>query len=312
MKTEILDLMDKRRTVKQSDAEEYKRLDKEIKLRCNEAKDKWLNDNCEELESLEKKDSQLMHCRIKELTNKNKHANTKCIKAKDQSVITGKDKIMQRWKEYIFDLYEDKKRGTWPIIKRNGYAQDITESEVKTAMKEMKSGKAVGNDQIAYKMLETVGTVGISKVTEFANIIYNSGEVPKQMLQSIFIALSKKAGTIECDNYRLISLMSHIMKIILRIIMNRNKRRINEAISDVLIGYISGKGTRNTVLCLRMIMEKAIEKQNDLYICFIDSVKAFDRLKHQELIKVLEKIGIDEKNHINSKVIQESDGSNRS
>ena len=38
MKTEILDLMDKRRTVKQSDVEEYKRLDKEIKLRCNEAK----------------------------------------------------------------------------------------------------------------------------------------------------------------------------------------------------------------------------------------------------------------------------------
>ena len=43
-------------------------------------------------------------------------------------------------------------------------------------------------------------------------------------------------------------------------------------------------------------MEKAIEKQKDLYICFIDYVKAFDRVKHQELIKVLEQIGIDEKN----------------
>ena len=73
MKTEMLDLMDKRRTVKM--------LDKEIKLRCNEAKDKWLNDNCEELESLEKKDIQLMHCRIKELTNMNKHANTNCNKS---------------------------------------------------------------------------------------------------------------------------------------------------------------------------------------------------------------------------------------
>ena len=42
-------------------------------------------------------------------------------------------------------------------------------------------------------------------------------------------------------------------------------------------------------------MEKAIEKQKDPYICFIDYVKAFDRVKHQELIKVLEQIGIDEK-----------------
>ena len=244
MKTEILDLMDKRRTVKQSHVEEYRSLDNKIKLRWNEAKDKWLNDNCEELESLEKKDIQLMHCRIKELTNKNKHANTNCIKAKDGSVIMEKDKIMQRWTEYIFDLYEDKKRGTLPIIKRNGYAQDISESEVKTAMKKMKPGKAVGNDQIAYEMIEAVGTFGISKVMELANIIYNSGEVPKQMLQSIFIALPKKAGTIECDNYRLISLMSHITKIILRILMNRNKRRINEAISDynLVINQVKGQG----------------------------------------------------------------------
>ena len=132
------------------------------------------------------------------------------------------------------------------------------------------------------------------------------------MLQSIFIALPKKAYTIECDNYRLISLMSHILKIILRILMNRNKRRINEAISDVQCGYNSGKGTRNAVLHLRMIMEKLIQKPKDLYIYFIDCVKAFERVKHQELIKVLEHIGIDEKNHNNSKVILESDGSNQS
>ena len=45
-------------------------------------------------------------------------------------------------------------------------------------------------------------------------------------------------------------------------------------------------------------MKKVIEKQKDLYICFIDYVKTFERVKHQELIKVLEQIGIDEKNII--------------
>ena len=78
--------------------------------------------------------------------------------------------------------------------------------------------------------------------------------------------------------------------------MNRNKRRINEAISDVQFGFKSGTGTMNADLCLRMIMEKAIEKQKDLYICFIEYVKAFDRVIHQELIKVLEQIDIDGKN----------------
>ena len=44
-----------------------------------------------------------------------------------------------------------------------------------------------------------------------------------------------------------------------------------------------------------LIVEKAIETQKDLYICFIDYLKAFERVKQQELIKVPDQIGIDEK-----------------
>ena len=40
-------------------------------------------------------------------------------------------------------------------------------------MKKMKPSKAVGNDQIAYEMIEAMGTFHMSKVTELAKIIYN-------------------------------------------------------------------------------------------------------------------------------------------
>jgi hypothetical protein len=42
-------------------------------------------------------------------------------------------------------------------------------------------------------------------------------------------------------------------------------------------------------------MERAIEVDTDLYMCFIDYNKAFDKVKHQEIIKMLENIGIDGK-----------------
>ena len=41
-------------------------------------------------------------------------------------------------------------------------------------------------------------------------------------------------------------------------------------------------------------MERAIEKQKDLYMCFVDFEKAFDRLKHELLIDRLRRIGEDE------------------
>ena len=44
-----------------------------------------------------------------------------------------------------------------------------------------------------------------------------------------------------------------------------------------------------------MLAEKAIEKQKDLYICFIDYVKAFDRVKHKKLMEMLKHLEVDGK-----------------
>ena len=85
------------------------------------------------------------------------------------------------------------------------------------------------------------------------------------------------------------------MSQILRVILNRNKTNIREKLSDEQFGYKPGKGTRNATLCLRAIIEKCIEKQQDLYICFIDYVKAFDCVKHDKLMEFLERLDIDGK-----------------
>ena len=46
---------------------------------------------------------------------------------------------------------------------------------------------------------------------------------------------------------------------------------------------------------MRMLSERAIEVQHNLNLCFIDFEKAFDRVKHKDLIKMLQNIGVDGK-----------------
>ena len=87
--------------------------------------------------------------------------------------------------------------------------------------------------------------------------------------------------------------MSHEPKIILRVIRNRTKSTIREKLLDGQFGYKPGKGTRNATLCLRSIIEKCIEKQKDLHICFIDYVKAFDCVKHDKLLELTGRLEID-------------------
>ena len=56
-------------------------------------------------------------------------------------------------------------------------------------------------------------------------------------------------------------------------------------ISETQFGFMIEKGTANAIFSLRTLMERAIEVQKDLYLCFIDYSKAFDKVhvKHSDL-----------------------------
>ena len=66
--------------------------------------------------------------------------------------------------------------------------------------------------------------------------MYDSENIPDEMIESIFIALPKKPETIDCKGHRTISLMSHVTKRILQVMLNRNKSTIREKLSDEQFG----------------------------------------------------------------------------
>ncbi|XP_069993113.1 uncharacterized protein [Penaeus vannamei] len=117
----------------------------------------------------------------------------------------------------------------------------------------------------------------------------------KILVDHFYCFTEKKPGAIECELHLIISLMSHIMKLILRIIMARARNEIKFEISEVPCGFVEDAGTRNAIFMIRMLSERAIEMQKDLYVCFIDYTKAFDKVQHAELLKMLETLDLDGK-----------------
>ena len=109
-------------------------------------------------------------------------------------------------------------------------------------MSKMKNNKAAGPDEIVAEMVSALDDFGLQKLTECLNEIYDTGEIPEELSKSIFIALPKKAGAIECELHRTISLMSHIIKILLRIIMLRARSRIMPEIGEEQCGFVQGAG----------------------------------------------------------------------
>ena len=89
--------------------------------------------------------------------------------------------------------------------------------------------------------------------------------------------------------------MSQLTKIILKVILNRIRRKIQSEIAEVQYGFMQGKGTRNAIFIVRTILERMIEIQQEVYMRFIDFEKAFDRVKHADLIEILQNINLDGK-----------------
>ena len=58
-------------------------------------------------------------------------------------------------------------------------------------------------------------------------------------------------------------------------------------------GFRPGKGTREGILNLRIIIQRYTEVQKPVYICFIDYEKAFDRVYHDRIMQCLDHIDMD-------------------
>ena len=108
----------------------------------------------------------------------------------------------------------------------------------------------------------------------------------------VFIPIPEKSNAKECSNYHTIALISHAIKVMLKILQARLQQYMNCELADVQGGFRKGRGTRDQIANIRWIIKKRREFQKNIYFCFIDYVKAFDCVDHNKLWKILWEMGI--------------------
>ena len=89
----------------------------------------------------------------------------RCVKDEDQKVLVRDEEIKERWREYFDKLFNGSSTQDlndltiqWQDMNHN-YMRRISESEVKEALKRMKSRKAVGSDGIPIEVWRYLGEV---------------------------------------------------------------------------------------------------------------------------------------------------------
>ena len=78
--------------------------------------------------------------------------------------------------------------------------------------------------------------------------------------------------------------------ILLKILQARLQEYLNRELLDVQVASRKGRETRIQIANISWIIEKARELQKYIYFCLINYTKAFDRVDHNKLWKILEEI----------------------
>ena len=80
-----------------------------------------------------------------------------------------------------------------------------------------------------------------------------SQQWPQDWKRSVFIPIPKKGNAKECSNYRTITLISHASNVMLKII----QQCVNSELPDVEAMFRKGRGTRDQIVNIHWIIEKA-------------------------------------------------------
>ena len=96
--------------------------------------------------------------------------------------------------------------------------------------------------------------------------IWKTQQWPQDWKRSDFIPIPKKGNAKECSTYCTIALISHAIKVMIKILQALLQQYMNWELPDVQAEFRKGRGTRDQIANICWIIEKAREFQKKTFI----------------------------------------------
>lgn len=220
----------------------------------------------------------------------------------DDKVITDKKEIANCFNKYFTEvgknLANNIKRPIRSSIKKDYqehsmYFFETDSTEVSNTIQELKLHKAPGLDSIAVNVLKITSHIISKPISHLINKIFETGYFPKHLKSAVIKPLFKKGNPLDMCNYRPISLISNLSKIVEKIIKKRVVAFLEKfnLLSKNQFGFKKGVSTEDAIVYLTNNIYNNLDKNNVAIGVFLDLAKAFDTVDHVILIDVLEALG---------------------
>ncbi|KAK3526315.1 hypothetical protein QTP70_022749, partial [Hemibagrus guttatus] len=162
--------------------QEYKELQRRVKREVSKAKQKAYDELYTRLDTREGEKDLYRLARQRDRDGKDVQQ-VRVIKDRDGRVLTSEESVQRRWKEYFEELMNEENEREKRVEGVNSVEQKVDEirkDEVRKALKRMKSGKAVGPDDIPVEVWKYLGEAAVEFFTSLFNRVLKSERMPEE------------------------------------------------------------------------------------------------------------------------------------
>ncbi|OMJ27037.1 LINE-1 retrotransposable element ORF2 protein [Smittium culicis] len=230
---------------------------------------------------------------------------------KNRQLITDSETKAEVWAAHFEELAKDSTGNSRSAEKWHGMGNDsagvFTEcdtplfwAEICDALKSTPNKKSPGYDGIPSEAWKTVQheiepTSPLAKVLfRLIKEIWDNESIPEQLDPSVVVPIPKKGDMREPNNYRGISLIPTLSKVVSKIIARRLCKIENKY--DILAKEQAGFRSREECVAQATTLYEVVRRRKisglSTWIGFIDFAKAYDRVPHEALLKKIRACGI--------------------
>lgn len=240
------------------------------------------------------------------LENQRQQHNTINSLTTEKGVITETKPILQECETFFKELYQ--KGNTYSSlqniflkytdeINKNHHeklSKEITIEECWRAINSLNDNKAPGLDGLGKEFYKICFPILAEPLVKMINESAEYG-LPKSMYRGIIKLIPKKTKPMTLKEYRPITLLNFDYKIITKIISSRLTQAVNTIISSEQSCALPNRRIHDNVHYIRNVIDYINQKNIAGSIITIDMDHAFDRLDHQYMFSVLQKMNISER-----------------
>ena len=169
---------------------------------------------------------------------------------------------------------------------------EITESEVLTILSSLDGNKAPGIDNISPLVYKCCALSLLKPICHLFAVSLSSGNIPSQWRTHWITPIYKCGDKSLVNNYRPISLLCILSKVLERVVYNNILRYSECSFSCHQFGFLQGRSAVQQLLLFteRVLEAKSLQAEAD--VVYMDFRKAFDSVSHDGLLQKLHAAGI--------------------